>query len=170
MEQKVILQIRNNRNKFQAQSTIATKKIQSVIRASSNILRHYMDFITSSISKRKPAIRVKNSTFMDERAKGQEPICQPSLSICHWRRKHLNSLFLRTIGGYLPRNSGMSQVQEITKTKPKVSKFGIKFRHSQCLGHPGMWVSPNMVHNILALSRRAYSEYFEHPIPQINSD
>ena len=170
MEQKVILPIQNNKNKFQVQSMIATKKILSVIRASSNILRHYMDFTTNSINKRKLAIRVKNSTFMDERAKAQEHICQPSLSICHWQRKHLNSLFPRTIEAYWLRNSGMCQVQEITKTKLKALKFGIKFRHSQCQGPPGMLVSLNMVHNILPLSRRAYSEYFQHPIKPIYLD
>ena len=117
---RVISQIKNKRNKFQGQFTIVTKKIRSRIIAWRIIQKLSMVSTTNLINKSIPALKDKNNTFMDEKERVQEPIYLQILSICHWRKKHPNSLFLKMIEGYWQRNSRMSQVQEIMKTSLKV--------------------------------------------------
>jgi len=138
MVPRVISLILSNLNKFQDQFMIITIKIQFLIWVWNNIQKHYMVSTTNLINKKKPAIRGKNNTFTDVKAKVQEHIYPLNLFICHWRKKHPNSLFPKMIEDYSQRNSGMSQVQEITKTTPKALRYEIKFKHSQCQGHQEM--------------------------------
>ena len=135
---RVILLIKNKPNKFQDQFMITTIKIQFHIWVEKIIQKLYMDSTTNLISKKEHALKDKNNTFMDVKERAQEPIFLLNLFICHWPKKHHNSQFLEMIEVFWLRNSRESQDQEIMKVAHKVLRSGIKFKPSQCQGHPEM--------------------------------
>lgn len=158
MEQKVTSRIKRKCRKSPAQNTTITRSILWAIRVWSRILKRSTVFITSMISRRRPATKGWSNTSTWGRRRDQEPIWRKTSSIYHQQLKHPNSRFQGLIEVCFLTSLRMCRDQVITCPMCRRSSLGIRWLHSPCQRLLVMSLSLSMEPNTPTSSKRVFSE------------